>query len=456
MGIPYYVASLVRKHKHIQTKCKEVLEVDFLGIDFNCFLHRYLDPVNPVGSLVVALERLLTDVVRAKRVYIAFDGLVPYAKMVQQRYRRMRRPTEVSAFDKHQISPGTPFMKEIAKTLKFLYPGYEISDTLEPGEGEHKIFLRMQELPAEERKSICIYGLDADLVVIAAAQSHLGDIRILREIEDTTDFATIHIPSLMSVLPVDKETFITMSVMCFGNDFMPSLAMFSLREDGYGRAVYYANRNDADKDELKILRKNAKPTERRILSPDVHALEARMGCHLFDGVLDWEPVCRAFWITYEWTRIYFTTSRVPDWEWVYPYPEAPLLTTLDAYERPTEFVWEHPTPTRTVEDQLRFILPAASLRKAGLEPVYPDELYDEATETRYPWRKRFVWEADPYVSLPDGALTTVCEIHPVPVPAPVSDLPVQTAPQGVRERAPRRSSQEFPSGGSRGRGSTRR
>ena len=438
MGIPYYVASLVRKHKHIQTKCKGPVEVDVLGIDFNCFLHRYLDAANPVGSLVVALERLLTEVVHAKRVHIAFDGLVPYAKMVQQRYRRMRKPTEVSAFDKHQLSPGTPFMREIAKTLKFLYPQYEVSDTLEPGEGEHKLFLRLQELPAEERKTICIYGLDADLVVIAAAQSHLGDIRILREIEDTTDFATIHIPSLLSVLPVDKETFITMSVLCFGNDFMPSLAMFSLREEGYGRAVYYANRNDADKDELKILRKHAKPTERRILAPDGHALEARMASHLFDGVLDWEPVCRAFWKTYEWTRLYFTTSKVPDWEWVYPYPEAPLLTTLDAYERPTTFVWEHPTPTRTVEDHLRFILPEASLRKAGLEPVYPDELYDEATESRYPWRKRFVWEADPYVSLPDGPLTTVGEIHPVPVPVPASEPAPQGASSSQRTTRPSR------------------
>jgi hypothetical protein len=451
MGIPYYVASLVRKHKHIQTKCLGPLEVDVLGIDFNCFLHRYLDPENPVGSLVVALERLLTEVVRARRVYLAFDGLVPYAKMVQQRYRRMRRSTEPALFDKHQISPGTPFMKEISKTLKFLHPHLEISDTLEPGEGEHKIFLRLQELPAEERKTICIYGLDADLVVIAAAQSHLGDIRILREIEDTTDFATIHIPSLMGVLPVDKETFIKMSVMCFGNDFMPTLAMFSLREEGYGRAVYYANRQDADKDELKILRKHAKDTERRILAPDGHALEARMGVHLFDGVLDWEPVCRAFWKTYEWTYAYFTTSKVPDWEWVYPYPEAPLLTTLEGYERPTSFVWEHPTPTRTVEDQLRMILPEESLRKAGLEHVYPDELYDEATETRPLWRKRFVWEADPYVSLPAGPLTTVHEIHPVPAPTPVEDLPTGAPVQG-EGRGRGNSSRGFPKARGRGRG----
>jgi hypothetical protein len=50
------------------------LDYDALGIDFNCFIHKYLREDNPVGSIVAALEDLLTQVVRAKRVYIAFDG----------------------------------------------------------------------------------------------------------------------------------------------------------------------------------------------------------------------------------------------------------------------------------------------------------------------------------------------------------------------------------------------
>jgi hypothetical protein len=262
-------------------------------------------------------------------------------------------------------------------------------------------------MPDEERKSICIYGLDADLVVIALAQSHLGNIQVLRETE--TGFASLSIQALEGVLPIDKETYIRMSIMCFGNDFMPTLAMFSLREDGYARALYYANRNDADKDETKLLVKRSSNTNRRVIATDGHALESRFGCHLMDGVVDWEPVCFAFWKTYEWTYHYFTTSEVLDWEWVYPYPEAPLLQTIDLYERPTEFQWEHPTPTMTVEEQLQFILPSHSLQSTGLTSVFPDELYNEETETRTPWMKRFAWESDPWVSLPRGMLTTVSE-----------------------------------------------
>ena len=407
MGIPYYVASLIRQHKHLQKDCGNApLEVDILGIDFNCFIHKYLNANNPIGSIVLALEDLLSRVVHAKKVYIAFDGLVPYAKMVQQRYRRMRKG-ETEQFDKHQISPGTAFMKELSRNVSFLFPNVIVSDTSEPGEGEHKIFLWARGLPAEERKSICIYGLDADLVLIAIAQSDLGNIVVLREKEDD-GFATFSVTELMKVLPLDPETYVRMSVMCFGNDFMPTIAMFSLREDGYGRALHYANKNTAHKDEKKILVKRAKDNDRHVVAPDGHALEARFGVQLMDGVLDWEPVVYAFWKTFAWTLHYFKTSEVLDWTWYYPYPEAPLLETLDQYPMTTEFQWEHSTPPFTVEDQLHFILPSRSL--AG-SPKYVDELYDEGPDSRHPWMKRFAWETDPWVSLPWITLTEVAPLQ---------------------------------------------
>jgi len=113
MGIPYYVASLLRTHKHIQQEVGNIaLQTDVLGLDFNAFIHTYLKPENPIGSVVVALRNFFRDVANGKRVLIAFDGLVPYAKIVQQRYRRMRHP-EPALFDKNQISPGTPFMIEL-------------------------------------------------------------------------------------------------------------------------------------------------------------------------------------------------------------------------------------------------------------------------------------------------------------------------------------------------------
>ena len=401
MGIPFYVASLLRTHKHIQKKCTRV-DADVFALDFNCFIHTYLKSDNPVGSIVVALEEMMTTMIHAKRVYLAFDGLVPYSKMVQQRYRRMRRQ-EPADFDKHQISPGTPFMRDLADALRFLYPNIVISDTLEPGEGEHKMFRWFRTLPENERKNICIYGLDADLVLISIAQSHLGNIQLLRETPDN-DFATISVSAIKAVLPVDPETYVKMCILNFGNDFMPALGMFSLREEGYARALYYADKTTAGRDEKKVLMKRAKTSDRHIVAPDGYALESRYSVHVMDGVLNWEPVVHAFWKTYEWTYHYFTTSEVLDWRWYYPYPEAPLVETLDAYERPTSFSWDCPEPDYTVDDQLQFILPSHSLN--GIPQKYPDELYDEQKETRHPWMKRFAWECDPWVSLP-WELTTV-------------------------------------------------
>ena len=186
MGIPYYVASLLRAHKQANIEKKindQPVEVDVLGIDFNCFIHRYLDDENPVGSIMVALDDLVTRTVRAKQIYLAFDGLVPYAKMVQQRYRRMAKPGNGTGFDRQQISPGTPYMKELADTIRIMFRDIVVSDTLEPGEGEHKIFKWLQHTPKKDRKEICIYGLDADLVLIAIAQSQLGNICVLREVD---------------------------------------------------------------------------------------------------------------------------------------------------------------------------------------------------------------------------------------------------------------------------------
>lgn len=395
MGIPYYVASLLKKYKHIETDAPKT--TDILAIDFNCFIHHYLKDENPIGSIVVALHELQ---VTANRLYIAFDGLVPMAKMVQQRYRRFRKSDTSTGFDRHQISPGTPYMKELADTIRLLFPTFEISDTSEPGEGEHKMFRWFRTLPPNS--DICIYGLDADLVLISIAQSHLGNISILRETEE--GMSVISVNALIGCLPMDKETFVRMSVMSFGNDFMPNLAMFSLREDGYNRALYYADKETAGKDELNILIKRGKA------GPDGHAFEQRFAVQFMDGVIDWEPVVYAFWKTFAWTLHYFKTSEVLDWMWFYPYPEAPLVSTLDDYDMITEFTWEHPNPVFTVEDQLQFILPSTSLAKTGLLPKFVDELYDEQTDTRIPWMRRFKWEADPYISLPIEPLTSVCEI----------------------------------------------
>ena len=403
MGIPYYVASLLRNHKHIQQEVgNSPLDADVLGLDFNAFIHTYLKPENPIGSVVVALRNFFRDIANGRKVLIAFDGLVPYAKIIQQRYRRMRHP-EPALFDKNQISPGTPFMMELEDTLRFCFPDCLLSGTDEPGEGEHKIFTWLRTFPEEKRRNILIYGMDADLVLISVAQSDLGSIKLVRENRDS-GYSTFDVSALCKILPMNPNDWVTMCVTCFGNDFLPTIAMFSLREDGYGRALHYKTLESAAKDEYKVLMKRAKETDRHIVSRDGHAIESRMALHLMDGVIDWSKVVYAFEKTLAWTLHYFKTSEVLDWCWYYPYAEAPLLSALMENERLTTFTWEHPEPPFCIAEQLDFILPGRG--------KFPDELYTEGADSRHPWMKAYAWETDPYVSLPWNPLHAPTHVKP--------------------------------------------
>ena len=401
MGIPYYVASLLRAHKHIQKKYT-TFEADVLCMDFNCFLHKAIKEEDPIGSVISELRSYLGRIT-AKKVYLAFDGLVPYAKMVQQRYRRFKNPENVS---KNQLSPETPYMRELVRELRLAFPEAVISGTDEHGEGEHKIFLWLRTLQPSQRATVAIYGLDADLVLISLAQRSLGNLFLLRD-EDA-----FSVSALASVLPLPVDDYVKMCIRYFGNDFMPAISMFSLREDGHGRALRMTPEKAVEM-ETRVLIERRKPHDAHIVAPDGYGLEARVGLYM-DGVIDWEPVCAAYWKTYAWTLEYFTTSRTPDWCWFYPYADAPLLQTLADFDQPTSVVWEYPTPPFHIGHQLQFIMPCASLRKAKRRVKFVDEVYDEENDTRHTWMRRYTWETDPLISLawdPARPFTSVSEIQ---------------------------------------------
>jgi 5'-3' exonuclease len=387
----------------------------FLGIDFNCLIHNYLDDARPIESVLEAIQMILRDVCSADRVFIAMDGLVPYAKIVQQRYRRFRKSTAEVApvFDRHQISPGTPYMRDLATAVRARFPEIEVSCTADPGEGEHKIFQKMK--TGEET---VIYGLDADLILLSLP--HLN-VRLLRENPDfqikSSGFSMLSIRELTKVLPMPTAQYVAMCVLCFGNDFMPALGMFSLREGGHERALdlykqsgkpdmltpagraHFLNFARAVEQGVYKERHEKHPA---IISKDMKHFEARYVSHILDGgpAADMSAVVRDFWKCFHWTMIYFTTNNAPDWNYVYSFPDAPLVLQILRFpEESPKFVKS--VPNFTITKQLQFILPSASLRTAKKRVLFPDELYDETTETMHtPWMRKFAWESDPRISLP--------------------------------------------------------
>jgi 5'-3' exonuclease len=141
------------------------------------------------------------------------------------------------------------------------------------------------------------------------------------------------------------------------------------------------------------------PAERAVLSGDSKHFEERYNLHILDGVTDIQYLVHAFWKTFHWTLHYFCENECLDWNWVYPYSEAPLVSQLIRYEE-TGPGWKARVPKFTVTKQLQFILPQASLRTAHKRVMFPDEFYNEETDTRIAWMKKFKWECEPRISLP--------------------------------------------------------
>jgi 5'-3' exonuclease len=436
MGIPFYFASLIRNHPGITRIVKERYHTNVLGIDGNCLIHRYLKPEDPIKSVLDAIDHIVTEVCTADRIILAMDGLVPYAKIVQQRYRRMRmkESDEQSSFDRNQISPGTPYMKELEAGIRMRFPHIELSSTFEAGEGEHKLFQKMRDT---KQDSVCIYGLDADLILLCLAKHAITkpfQFYLLRESGEFNDpklkeaeFSMMSIWALKEHLNMDTNQYLALSVLCFGNDFMPNLGMFSLREDGYSRAIQMyedAGKPDlltfegrdaflqlAGKAEMRVLKERIvlrkRPYEKAVWGDGKHVAR-RYRLHVLDGVQNMEPVVNAFWKTFHWTLGYFMTNEVSDWSWHYPYPDAPLVEDILNYDETEDR--SKVDLNFTIADQLAFILPASSLRVAKRLVVYPNEVY---TETREPWLKNHDWECEPRISLPwiNHALTEIAPLE---------------------------------------------
>ena len=249
-------------------------------------------------SKVFAYLDHIFRMVRPRRLlYMAIDGVAPRAKMNQQRSRRFRSALEAEKlkaeaaakgepeasgdpFDSNCITPGTPFMARLSEHLKFYVLKKQTEDPLWQkatvilsghevrGEGEHKIMEHIRWARGEPgwdpNQTHCLYGLDADLIMLALV-THEPHFCLLREVvkfgagansgqpsretlQNPTDdgFLLLHVGLLREYLDQEfrgiadalpfeydcervVDDFVLLS-MLVGNDFLPPLPTLDIAE----------------------------------------------------------------------------------------------------------------------------------------------------------------------------------------------------------------------------------
>ncbi|XP_046850575.1 5'-3' exoribonuclease 1-like isoform X2 [Xenia sp. Carnegie-2017] len=303
MGVPKFYRWLSERYPCLSQVVKDhqIPEFDNLYLDMNGIIHPCSHPNDDDPHFRITEEQIFLNIfqyievlfriIKPQKVFfMAVDGVAPRAKMNQQRGRRFRSAREAEAsvkkaeqkgevlpmearFDSNCITPGTEFMVRLHEQLKYFVnkkistdPGWQglqiyLSGHETPGEGEHKImdFIRFERSQPgyDPNTRHCLYGLDADLIMLGLT-SHDPHFSLLREEirfgkkekrisnpEDIT-FHLLHLSLLREYIDLefvalkeisygyDLEKIIDDWILMgflVGNDFVPNLPNFHINHD---------------------------------------------------------------------------------------------------------------------------------------------------------------------------------------------------------------------------------
>lgn len=292
MGIPSFYRHLCRKYPKIIGSVSGASGSGsgpkWLCLDFNCAMYYVLRKMRPFDSerptvweeeFCEAIAAYMREIVAVAAptvgVYVSCDGVVCAAKRRQQRLRRFKGPwvaaseqevkrlaaaaaaasgeesATTESWDQNALTPGSAFMARLGAHLisagaaLATKTGLEvvISTTAEPGEGEHKLLAHMRRVRPE---SCTIYGLDADLILLAMLLTvdTGGVVSLLREAQEfeggrsagsSSCWRTLDICALVAALglsgaPRIRDFVAAMTLL--GNDFLPRSLTRTVRDDG--------------------------------------------------------------------------------------------------------------------------------------------------------------------------------------------------------------------------------
>lgn len=206
-------------------------------------------------------------------IYIAFDGVAPFAKMDQQRTRRHKtlflskvdfgKDKSGPSWNTSAITPGTDFMNKLNSQVYYKFRNSEtkykvknviVSGSDNCGEGEHKLFQHMRDNDFKNDQ-VAVYGLDSDLIMLSIFHlKYCKNVHIFREapeflkssipIDMTSKETDPHfldifhlsscISSEMACKFADLHRTVDYIFLCFflGNDFLPHFPAMNIRTHG--------------------------------------------------------------------------------------------------------------------------------------------------------------------------------------------------------------------------------
>lgn len=342
------------------------------------------------ADICVEIDKIISYIPPQKTLVLCVDGCAPLSKQQQQRQRRfLSAKNNNSAFDSNSITPGTEFIHNMTNYIQnYIYSKefpFDIyfSNEKVAGEGEHKLIDYIRKY-GQEDWSYCIYGGDADLIMLALA-THKQKFYIVRENNYGLEYNLVCLePLRLSLLDHMRwsenfnqiqgiEDFIT---MCFlvGNDFLPTAPgieiiqgsidyMFeAYKENGkvYGHLTEQGNfRPVAMKYFLKKLAQQEQIIVANKLCSDYFPDPLLQSC--VKDELDFDlykqlyyeqkfnttkrDICSNYLRGMEWVLKYYVYG-VPDWCWKYPYYYAPFCSDLYRYvltHQPTKFDLNNPS-----------------------------------------------------------------------------------------------------------------
>lgn len=431
MGIPSYFSHVVRANPElIKPFLPQV--VAHLYMDCNSIIYDVVasleepNTASIVSGVCAKIDAYLA-LIQPTHVYLAFDGVPPFAKMKQQRERRYKSE-HTQKWNTVQITPGTAFMQSLNDGLRLHYglcdqfAEFHVSTSEECGEGEHKLFAHLRQ--SECQGPTLVYGLDADLIMLSLVHLKYRPIQLVREapafLVEGDGLYVFDVPALSTKLGVPVMDYVVMTMM-LGNDFMPHFPSLNLRTTGMQTllAAYHASsvvlydhgivwpamrmlitalaKGEKDRMVKEYTKRNHAKVD--VSTPDkikeqLPMLHRSLEHHICPYRTHWESryykalfprttvktICAHYVRMLQWTMDYYEHGCL-NWSMSYPYMYPPLLVDLAHHI---------PDTVRTVKDESHISTPTELLLYV-LPPHCYEYIPNHEKYTRPTHKHELVW-----------------------------------------------------------------